>query len=121
MIRPEGRIFFLNAESVADRIRNLIETHRPQVVLLDLSRVSDIEYSALCMLQEAEKRQVEGEITLWLSGLNPDVLKVVRNSGLADRLGRERMLFNAQLAIERFLRQQHPKVTSEIAPPQIFH
>jgi SulP family sulfate permease len=34
--------------------------------------------------------------------LNPGVLEVVRNSGLADRLGRERTLFNARAAIERY-------------------
>ena len=29
-------------------------------------------------------------------------LEVVRNSGLAERLGRERLLFNARAAIERY-------------------
>ncbi len=40
--------------------------------------------------------------TVWLAGLNPGVLEVVRRSGLADRLGRDRMLFNARAAIERY-------------------
>ena len=35
-------------------------------------------------------------------GLNPGVLEVVRNAGLDERLGRERMLFNARAAIERY-------------------
>ena len=39
---------------------------------------------------------------LWLVGLNPGVLEVVRRSGLAERLGRERMLFNAREAIARY-------------------
>ena len=39
---------------------------------------------------------------MWLAALNPGVLKVVRQSGLAERLGRERLLFNAREAIERF-------------------
>jgi hypothetical protein len=34
--------------------------------------------------------------------LNPGVLEVVRNSGLAERLGSERLLFNARAVIERF-------------------
>jgi hypothetical protein len=37
-----------------------------------------------------------------LVGLNPDALEVVRNSGLDERLGQERMLFNARAAIERY-------------------
>ena len=65
-----------------------------------MSRVPDIEYSALQMLIEGEKRTTERGTTLWLAALNPGVLKVVRQSGLAERLGRERLLFNARAAID---------------------
>jgi hypothetical protein len=41
-------------------------------------------------------------VTVWLAGLNPGVLEMARHAGLADRLGRERMLFNARAAIERY-------------------
>jgi SulP family sulfate permease len=71
-------------------------------VLLDMSRVSDIEYSALRMLIEGERRMTEGGVEVWLAGLNPGVLATVRNTGLDKRLGRERMLFNARAAIERY-------------------
>ena len=39
---------------------------------------------------------------LVLAAVIPGVLEMVRHSGLADRLGRERMLFNARAAIERY-------------------
>jgi high affinity sulfate transporter 1 len=100
--RPEGRLFFVNAQSVADQINALIARHRPRVVALDMSRVPDIEYSALEMLIEGEERAPERGHELWLVGCNPGVLEVVRRSGLAERLGRERMLFNARAAIQRF-------------------
>jgi MFS superfamily sulfate permease-like transporter len=100
--RPEGRIFFANAQNVADQVNALIAQHRPDVVALDMSRVPDIEYSALQMLIEADRRSAARGLELWLVGLNPGVLEVVRRAGLADRLGRERMLFNARAAIERY-------------------
>jgi len=106
ILRPEGRLFFANAQRVAERIRALITQHKPRVVALDMSRVPDIEYSALQMLVEGEKRATEQGATLWLVGLNPGVLEVVRRSGLADRLGDERMLFNARVAIERYKKLQ---------------
>ena len=102
ILRPAGRLFFANAEQVASDIRALVAEHRPRVLALDLSRVPDIEYSALQMLAQGEARANEQGATLWLVGLNPGVLEVVRRSGLADRLGRERMLFNARAAIERY-------------------
>jgi len=102
IVRPEGRLLFVNVQNVAEQIHALVELHQPQVLALDMSRVPDIEYSALQMLMEREKRGVEGGAQLWLVGLNPRVLEVVRNSGLAERLGRERLLFNARAAIERY-------------------
>ena len=102
IVRPEGRIFFANAQQVAEGISALVEEHRPQVLLLDMSRVPDIEYSALQAMIDGERRAAERGATLWLAGLNPGVLDVVRRSGLADRLGRERLLFNDRVAIERY-------------------
>ena len=67
-----------------------------------MSRVPDIEYSALQMLIEGEQRSPARGFELWLVGLNPGVLEVVRSAGLAERLGRERMLFNARAAIARY-------------------
>ncbi|MFA7292862.1 MAG: SulP family inorganic anion transporter [Rhodocyclaceae bacterium] len=102
ILRPEGRLFFANAQQVADQIRELIAQHQPRVVTLDMSRVFDIEYSALQMLIEGEQHASEGGVTVWLAGLNPSVLEGVRSSGLADRLGRDRLLFNTRAAIHKF-------------------
>ena len=72
ILRPEGRLFFANAQQVGDQIRALVAEHRPSVLALDMSRVSDIEYSALQMLVEGERRMTEEGITVWLAALNPE-------------------------------------------------
>ena len=102
IVRPEGRLYFVNAQNVAEQISALVAQYKPRVLALDMSRVSDIEYSALQALIEGEERATERGAIVWLVGLNPGVLEVVRNSGLAERLGSERMLFNARAAIERY-------------------
>jgi len=102
IVRPEGRLFFVNAQYVAELIRALVAQHKPRVLALDMSRVPDIEYSALQMMIESDKGATERGAVVWLVGLNPDALEVVRNSGLDRQLGRERMLFNARAAIERY-------------------
>ena len=106
VLRPEGRLYFANAQNVADTIRALIAAHRPRVVALDLSRVPDIEYSALQMLQEGARRT---DVTVWLVGLNPGVLDMVRRAGLDQALGPERLLFNARAAIARY-RELHGRL-----------
>jgi len=102
ILRPEGRLFFVNAQDVAAQINALIAQHKPRVIALDMSRVPDLEYSALQMLVEGEKRVSDRGVTVWLVGLNPGVLEMVRKAGLYERLGRERMLFNARTAIKRY-------------------
>ena len=102
ILRPEGRLFFANARQVGDQIQALVAEHRPSVLALDMSRVPDIEYSALQMLVQGERRMTEEGITIWLAALNPNVLECIRSSGLADRLGQERLLFNARAAIAKY-------------------
>ena len=47
-------------------------------------------------------------------GLNSEVLEVVQRSGLGERLGRERMLFTLEQAVERYLTIN--KLTEERTP-----
>jgi high affinity sulfate transporter 1 len=108
IVRPEGRLFFVNAQDVGDQVGALVGQHRPRVLVLDLSRVPDIEYSALQALAEGEKRLADRGVTLWLAGLNPDVLEVVRHAGLDRQLGEGRMFHNARAAIARYLEQPPP-------------
>jgi len=106
IVRPEGRLYFVNAQDVAEQIGSLVAQYQPRVLALDMSRVPDIEYSALQALMESEKRATERGAVIWLAALNPGVLEVVRHAGLDKRLGRERLLFNARAAIERYQMRQ---------------
>ncbi|WP_225867127.1 SulP family inorganic anion transporter [Cyanobium sp. PCC 7001] len=104
LVRAEGRLFFANADGVAARIRRLIDQHRPRVVVLDGSALIDLEYTALKALTQAERQLQQKGIELWLAGLNPAVLAVVRRSELGQRLGRPRMRRNVERAVEHYLR-----------------
>ncbi|HTO33609.1 MAG TPA: SulP family inorganic anion transporter [Pararhizobium sp.] len=102
ILRPEGRLFFANAQQVADRIRELASEAKPRVLMLDLSRVVDIEYSALQMVIEGERSLARQGIVLWLAGLNPDVAEYVRVSGFAEILGPQRLFSNTRAGIRHY-------------------
>jgi len=103
ILRPEGRIFFANAEQFAHKIRLRVQEAQPKIVALDLSAVFDLEYTALKMLVEGEKKHRERGIRLWLVGMNPEVLSMIQKSSLAEALGREGMHFNMERAITKYL------------------
>ena len=71
-------------------------------MVLYLRGVFDLEYTALKMLTDAEKKNRENGVMLWLVGLNPGVLGVVQRSPLGEALGRETMFFNLEQALARY-------------------
>jgi len=105
LLRLEGRLFFANAERIAEKIKPMVEEANPKVVAFDLGGVFDLEYSALKMLIEAERRQRERGVMLWLVGLTPEVLAVIRRSSLGSTLGRKQMHFSLEQAVEQYLLQ----------------
>jgi len=102
LVRLEGRMFFLNAERIGDKIRDLIAEVKPRVVVLDLRAVFDLEYSALKMLIEAEARGREAGVELWLGAMQPDVLAMVRRSPLGEVLGPDRMFTSIDTAVTKY-------------------
>ena len=56
-------------------------------------------------LEEMHKLRGEG-IALWLAGLNPQVLDVVRRSTFGERLGQPRMFQNLDAAVREYERQR---------------
>ncbi len=109
IIQLEGRVFFVNAERIGEKMKALADKvhSKTKVVALDVSGVPDLEYTALKMLIEAERRERARGVSVWLVGLNPDVLSVIQRSTLGEILGRERMHFNLEMAVAKYL-ATHP-------------
>jgi sulfate permease, SulP family len=103
IIRFEGRAFFANADRIAQKMKLLIDAAKPRIVLLDLSGVFDLEYTALKILMESEKKHRDQGMILWLAGLNPNVLALVQRSPLGETLGLERMHFNVEESVAKYL------------------
>jgi high affinity sulfate transporter 1 len=104
IVRVEGRAFFLNAQRIGDRLWPLVDEMKPSVLLLDGGALFDLEYTALKMLTDAEERLRRQGVSLWIASLNSEVLKVVQQSPLGRTLGRERMFFNIQGAVQHYER-----------------
>ena len=111
LLRVEGRIFFANAGQIANKMRPLIDQHKPRIVAIDMSAVPDIEYTALKTLTDAEKRSREHGVRLWLVGMNPQVLAMIRKSQLGAALGNEGMQFNLEIVVA-----EYQAIVSELAP-----
>jgi len=100
LLRPEGPIYFTNAPRLDHQILELRLAAAPTVLALDLGAVPDMEFTALMMLIDGEEELRRYGVMLWLVALNSEVLRIVQHSGLGERLGRERMFFTLEQAVE---------------------
>lgn len=105
MLRTEGRLFFANAERVADLLWSEVEQARPKVLLLDCRAIFDVEYTALKVLSEVEDKLRRAGCELWVAGLNPRVFEVIERSRFGRTLGHDRMFLNLQAAVDEFQRR----------------
>lgn len=103
LFRLVGRLFFANTANIGEKMRRLMGTLSPRVVVFDLSAVPDVEYTALKALTEAVNKLGSRGVSLWLVGLNPGVLQTIQRSPLGDALGREAMHFNVEIAVAKYL------------------
>jgi SulP family sulfate permease len=102
ILRTLGRVHFLNAEYIGDKIWALIHQFRPKVLVLDCGAVPDFEYTALKAMSGFEEKLKDEGVTLWLADLNPEPLDAVERAPLGKTLGHERMFFNLQSAVEKY-------------------
>jgi MFS superfamily sulfate permease-like transporter len=93
---------FASAPRIGDKLWVLIREAQPRVLVLDCSAIPDIEYTALRLLTELEEKLREGGISLWLTALNPEPLRVIERAPLGATLGHERMFFNLEQAVETY-------------------
>jgi anti-anti-sigma factor len=107
VLRPEGRIYFANAQRIADKILAHAETHACRVVVLDLGAVPDIEYTGLKTLAELEAALRRGGREMRVAALNPAALAVVQRAPLGATLGRERMFFTVPHAVAASVADGH--------------
>ncbi len=75
-----------------------VAQHVPETSLITLA----VAVATLLVLVCMERLWPHAPAPLVAVGLNPGVLEMVRQAGLYERLGRERMLFNARAAIARY-------------------
>ena len=105
IVRSEGVMTFASAPRIRDKLIDLINEAKPRILLLDMSAVPDIEYTALRLLLNLNERMHEGGITLWVAAFNPGAFELVKHSPFFAAVGYERMFHNVEEAVERYLKE----------------
>lgn len=108
ILRTEGRLHFANAFRVREKMRSLADAARPEVIVLEMGAIPDIEYTALIGFEEEIRRAGEDGIEVWLTTVNPDLRKVIARSPLRNRLGPGRVHADLFEAVDAFRARKRP-------------
>jgi sulfate permease, SulP family len=100
IVRVEERMTFASAPRAGEQLRALVQDAQPRVLVLDCSAIPDIEYTAPRMMENLERNLRASGVTLCLAGLNPEPLRLIDRSALGRTLGRERMFFSIEHAVD---------------------
>jgi len=105
LLRIEGRLFFANAQRIADLIWSRQQSARAQVLVIDCRAVIDVEYTAIKVLEQLDDKLRRNGCQLWWAGMTRGVFEVVERSGIGARIGHGRMFLNLQAAVESYERR----------------
>jgi SulP family sulfate permease len=106
IFRPNGMLFFANANRIRSRLRELItRADTPlRAVLINLEASPEIDLTSLEMLEQLRNDLQELGIALYFARVADDVRDLFDRSGLMLRFGQDRIFPGVDLAVDAFLK-----------------
>lgn len=89
IIHVEGELFFGAADLFQEQVRRLAEDLNLRVFILRMKNARHLDASTVMALEYLHDYLRQTDRHLLISGCNPDVVRVLRNSGLLQRIGAE--------------------------------
>ena len=91
IIHVEGELFFGAADLFQEQVRQLAEDQNIRVFILRMKNARHLDASTVMALEALYDYLQETGRFLLISGANPDVMRVLSNSGLLKRIGQENL------------------------------
>jgi sulfate permease, SulP family len=102
ILRPEGPLFFANADSSRHVLESVAEVSTARWVVLDLEAVSDIDPTAADALAEGIETAVEHGITVAISRARTSTRELLERYGLIEAIGEEHVFDSNRAAVDAY-------------------
>ncbi|MBK5107117.1 MAG: STAS domain-containing protein [Anaerolineales bacterium] len=110
ILRFDGGLFFVNADALGDRLRE-VRVHSESMlngVILSMEGVNFIDTEGADIIMKIAQAGVENDIDLHLARLKPQVLEVLQRDGVIDMIGAEHIHDDIAAAVELHLSRHAP-------------
>jgi len=110
IFRPNGILFFANANRVHNHLRELIKSAGKalRAILLNLEASPEIDVTSLEMLEQLRSELQGSGIALYLARVSDDVRDLFGRSGFLERLGEDNIFPGVHSAVNEFLKAERP-------------
>ena len=114
IVRVMGRVYFANADRIADHILRVVDrsSEPVRVLLLDASGIPDMEYSALETLAAFKRQLDQRGVTLWIAGLASTPREMLRKRLLDPQLEKQGFP-SVEDAVAGYVQQINPEQTAD--------
>jgi SulP family sulfate permease len=124
IIHVEGELFFGAADLFQEQVRRLAENQNIRVFILRMKNARHLDASTVMALENLHDYLSETGRHLLISGSNPDVTRVLENSGLLQQIGRENIFpaeENATMATRNALKRAKELLPGQAAELRVFY
>jgi high affinity sulfate transporter 1 len=108
IVRPNGPLFFANANRIKNRVRLLLkESPRPiSSILLDLGASPETDVTTLDMLRDLWRELKDSKVELYFARVSDPVRDLIERSGFLSDLGSEKVFIGMQQAVDAHLKNR---------------
>ncbi len=124
IIHVEGELFFGAADLFQEQVRSLADNQNIRVFILRMKNARHLDASTVMALENLHDYLRETGRHLLISGSNPDVTRVLENSGLLQQIGRENIFpaeENATMATRNALKRAKELLPGQAAELRVFY
>lgn len=117
MVRFEGPLFFANSSYLEDSIRGIIETKKNlKHIILVSNGINEMDASGEETLSLLVDRVRSRGLDISLSGVNEEVLKVLKQTHLLEKIGQDHIYHTKEEAIRKVYPVAHKETTEKECP-----
>ena len=124
IIHVEGELFFGAADLFQEQVRRLAEDENIRVFILRMKNARHLDASTVMAMENLHDYLRKTGRYLLISGSNPDVTKVLRNSGLLEEIGEDNIFpaeANATSATRKALKRAQALLPNQSPEIRIFY
>ncbi|HEY1793286.1 MAG TPA: SulP family inorganic anion transporter [Opitutaceae bacterium] len=124
IIHVEGELFFGAADLFQEQVRSLADNQNIRVFILRMKNARHLDASTVMAMESLHEYLRSTGRHLLISGSNPDVTRVLQNSGLLQKIGSENIFpaeANATVATRNALKRAKELLPGEAVELRVFY